>query len=307
MKKLVLVDSDEARAQQMAAKFKASNWRCDYRKLLGKVDGAIIAAPTNFHYSLAMEFLSRGTPVLCEKPLAETVSQAREMVETAAQNNAVLAVNYLQRLIPTFAKVKEWLNEKTYGEPRFIEYIVREKFDWPSVSGFYFNSPISARGVLRDRGSHVLDHICWWLGGKPKVISSQYDSYGGSEAVAAIKFDHGNCSGEVKLSWLVKFPSRYKIICETATIRGDVYDYQNMTLESREGPRRGISLKTGLKTKLDIARTIVENFIDILRKGSQPLIPGHEVLASLEFADECYAAAKRFDMPWYEIPEGQHE
>lgn len=297
---LTLVDQNIERAWKLAETFNVKLCLTDYHEVLDKVDGAIIALPTHLHHPVSMEFLTLGVPVLCEKPLAESASQAREMVQVAKKKDTFLAVNYFQRLIPVFAQVKEWVTEKKFGDLQYVKYVVGEEFKWPSVSGFYFNSPISARGILRDRGAHALDHICWWLGGKPKVISSQNDSFGGSEAVAYVRFEMGQCTGEVRLSWLENTSSRYKITCEKGTILGDVYDYKNLTLGGSNSQKKQIHLNSKEKTKLDIAQKVITNFLNILTKGDQPLVSGNDVLESVELIDECYAVATRFSMPWYD-------
>ncbi|HEX9618160.1 MAG TPA: Gfo/Idh/MocA family oxidoreductase, partial [Anaerolineales bacterium] len=306
LEKLILVDCDLARAKQMAARFGARAIHPDYRSVTGDVDGAIIAASTHLHFPIADEFLSLGKPVLCEKPLAESAAQAEALVERARQTNAAFAANYLQRLIPSFAKVKEILASRALGEVRSIHYQVGEEFDWPTSSGFYFNSPLTARGVLRDRGAHVMDHICWWLEGKPEVIASQNDSYGGSEAVAFIRFTAGICWGTVKLSWLASFPCRYVVACEGGTITGDVYDYQGFFLKDGQDRAKRVQLHAKEKTKSSIALKVVENFIRVICNGERPLVSGCEALDSLRFIDECYAAAGRLEMPWYEIGEVQN-
>jgi len=300
---LVLVDSHRERAQKLATKFEVARYIVDYHEVLDEVEGVIIAVPTHLHHPITMEFLSRGVHVLCEKPLAESANKARMMVEQARKTGVALAVNYLQRLIPSFAKVKELLAEKTLGEPLSITYFVGEEFKWPTVSGFYFNSPISSGGVLRDRGAHVFDHICWWLGEKPKLVSSQNDAFGGREAVAYVQFEHQKCIGEVKLSWLASFPCRFMVECERGTIEGDVYDYQSILLKRGVGQNQRINLKSRDKTKVDIACKVVANFMRVVKNNELPLVSGSDVLDSIKFIDECYEAATRFDMPWYEIRE----
>jgi UDP-N-acetylglucosamine 3-dehydrogenase len=300
LENLILVDRDEGRTKKLAEELKAKTCLTDYRHIIEEVDGIIIAVPTQLHYPISMEFLSHGVHVLCEKPLAESVDKAKEIVECARKTKAILSVNYLQRLIPSFAKVKELLDKKILGELLSIKYFVGEEFKWPTVSGFYFNSGISSRGILRDRGAHVFDHICWWLEGKPKLVSSQNDSFGGSEAVAHIKFEHGRCTGEVKLSWLSSFPCKFIVTCEKGTIEGDVYDYRSIVLQTECGRKQQLSLNSPNKTKVDIAYNVVTNFINVIRKGEKPLISGSDVLDCIEFIDECYAAATRFNMPWYE-------
>ncbi len=300
-KGLILVDRNGTRAQQLAERFNVKRWLVDYRQVLQEVDGAIIALPTPLHHPVCLELLAQGIHILCEKPLAESAPRGREIIAQAEQSHAVLAVDYLQRLVPTFARVKELLDRKVLGQPRRIEYYVGEQFSWPTVSGFYFNSPPSAGGVLRDRGAHVIDHICWWLGGKPRLISSQNDSFGGSEAVAHVQFEHQGCTGEVKLSWLGTFPSRFAVVCDNGAVEGEVYDYQSISLRMGKEHLQRIRLPATVATKVDIACQVVDNFADVIRNGGMPLVSGKDVLDSLEFIDECYAAARRFEMPWYDL------
>jgi predicted dehydrogenase len=298
---LILVDRDVARAQLLAERFNVKDCLADYHPALDEVDGAIVALPTGLHHSVSMDFLSRGLHVLCEKPLAECVDKARQMVAEAQKTGAVLATDYLQRLWPQFVKVKELIANGVLGEPLSIKYAVGEVFNWPTVSGFYFRSQPSSRGVLRDRGAHVFDHICWWLGGKPKLISSLNDSFGGSEATALVRFEHDKCVGEVALSWLSSFPCKFAVQCEAGSIEGDVYYSQDVVLRMATRPPKRVKLKS--EDSLAAGDKMVTNFIRVLTNGEKPLVAGSDVLDSIEFIDECYAAAARFPMPWYQIME----
>jgi len=301
LKALTLVDQNIDRARKLAAAFNGKQCLIDYREALGKTDGAIIALPTHLHFPISMEFLSRGIPVLCEKPLAESADKARDMVELARTMGTALATNYSQRLWPQFAKVKEIIVSRSLGEPVSIKYYVGEVFNWPTVSGFYFNSAGSGRGILLDRGAHVLDHICWWLGGKPKVLSSQNDSFGGGEAVAHVQLRHNKCIGEVKLSWLSSFPCRFVVEFERGSIEGEVSYPQSVLLTTGDGRQKRVRLKS--ESWYALGHRIVANFIRVISNDEKPLVPGSDVLDSMTLVDECYAAATRFEMPWYEIPE----
>ena len=300
LSKLILVDRDRKRAHDLTKKYKAGEYSDDYHEILNRIDGAIVAVPTHLHYEIAKDFILSGVPVLCEKPLADTGINARNLVQLASQKNVTLAVNYFQRLIPAFIKVKEFIKQKSLGEPLSIKYFVREEFNWPTVSGFYFNAPLSSRGILRDRGTHAIDHICWWLESKPRLLLSLNDAFGGSEAVAHIIFEAGKCRGELKLGWLASSQCIYKIVCEDGIIEGKVYDYQNLFIQSKWGRKHKIHLKSQEKTKIAISRKILNNFIEVVNNHAKPLISGSDVLDSIDFIDECYKTAERFSMPWYE-------
>jgi len=302
LESLILVDKDKIRAQKIASQFEIKNCIGDYREILNDIEGAILALPTALHYPVSLELLSQGVHVLCEKPLAESGEKAEEMVERSRKTGAALCVNYFQRLIPSFAKVKQLLNDGVLGELLSLEYTVGEKFAWPTISGFYFNASPSSRGVLRDRGAHVFDHICWWLGGKPDLIASFNDSFGGSDTVARINFSHKACAGEVHLNWLNELPSRFILKGREATVEGNVYDYRSVTLTTGAGRKKRLKLEA--IDKLGIGSKIILNFLSVIRNKERPLVDGGDVLDSIRFIDECYQKAGRFPMPWYKALEG---
>mgnify|MGYP002640867468 CR=1 FL=1 len=299
----VLVDHDEKQLQKLAKFYKVKQVCTDHHQILDQVDGVILALPTSLHAPVGVDFLSRGVHVLCEKPLAENADKARLMIEAAKESGAVLATNYLGRITPHFEQVKEFLVQETFGKLLSINYIVGEKFNWPTVSGFYFKSENSSRGILRDRGAHAIDHICWWLGGKPRLLSSKNDSFGGSEAIAEVEFEHEGCMGHLKLSWFLDIPSRFTIECERATIEGDLYDYHRLAITEPGQATKEIQLQTPTRTKIDIADRIITNFLDAIHHNEEALIPGADILNSIEFIDECYQNATRFNMPWYDLAE----
>lgn len=304
LEKLILVDPNEERIQKLANDFNIRNIFMDYHDILrNDLDGVIITAPNQFHYTISMEFLNERIPILCEKPLAVTADKAKGMVTRAKANNVNLLTNYQRRLYASYGKVKELLDKRIFGEPLFFHYSEGQKYSWPIVSGSRFDTKISKRGVLLDRGAHVLDVACWWLGGKPNLISSQNDSFGGCEAVAHIEFEHKLCKGEIKLSLLGNLPCIFRVECENGTIEGDIYDHQNFVLHEKGKKRRIVQTQSSEKKYTDFGKTIVSNFLGVICNEQKPLIQGSEVLESIEWIDECYEAATRFKMPWYEIAE----
>jgi len=304
MENLILVDENPSRLDKLSAKYPVRRKVRDYREVQNEADGVIIALPTGLHALVGVEFLSRGIPVLCEKPLAEDAARARILIEMAHQKETELVVNYLQRIIPHFAMVKQLLASKTFGSPLKMEYVIGEIFNWPTVSGFYFKSDPSTRGILRDRGAHAVDHICWWLGGKPTVISSCNDSFVGIEAVAHVEFERDSCKGKLVMSWFADVPCRFSIECEKATIEGEIYDYQKLII-SENGRKREMIVESPIHTKLDVAREIASNFVAVIQKEERPLVCGSDVLESIEFTDEAYEKARLMNMPWYRFEEVQ--
>ena len=88
----------------------------DYRQLFGQVDAVSIAASTPHHYAIARDCLKQGVHVLVEKPITETVTQARELIQLAKLHGVKLQVGHLERFNSARMALDDYL-----VEPLFIE------------------------------------------------------------------------------------------------------------------------------------------------------------------------------------------
>jgi predicted dehydrogenase len=110
-----VVDTNAARAAEVAAA-SGTHPLTDYRQVLGNVDAVTLAVPTELHRAIALPFLAAGVHVLVEKPMARSLAEADEMIETAANTGAILAVGQTERFNPAVAAARPLLTD-----PRFIE------------------------------------------------------------------------------------------------------------------------------------------------------------------------------------------
>jgi predicted dehydrogenase len=110
-----VVDTNRPRAGEIARAHGTAAYG-DYRDILDKVDAVTLAVPTERHAELAVPFLSRGIPVLVEKPIARSLVEADQMIAAAAAGGAVLAVGQTERFNPAVAAARPLLTD-----PRFIE------------------------------------------------------------------------------------------------------------------------------------------------------------------------------------------
>jgi predicted dehydrogenase len=88
----------------------------DYRELIGEIDAAIIATPTNTHHTIGVELLSSGIPLLIEKPLATSSAAAAELVSLARRQALVLQVGHVERFNPALT----WVASEV-RDPKYIE------------------------------------------------------------------------------------------------------------------------------------------------------------------------------------------
>ena len=297
---LYLVDSDINTARLAAESLGAGHCVEDFRKAIGNVDGAIVAVPPHLHHSVATWFLRAKCHVLCEKPLADRASEASEMVAEAQRNGVQLCVHNRRRIFPSSVAVKKLIAEKRIGVPLSINYLEAGKFGWESRTDSFISSQSSDKGVLLDLGSHVMDLVCWWLDAKPELILCEDDSYGGPESLVHVKAKERDCSIQVVLNRLINIDSRFVIRCTGGHIEGTLSDWTGVSVQDNAGRVQRVESRSEFKTHDDMARRIVENFIQVVGGFETPLVPGREVVRSIEFIEECYRHRRRLPMPWDE-------
>jgi predicted dehydrogenase len=306
--KLILVDPNRARAEELSSRFHVPRVSCDYHDVLPDIEGAIIATPPLLHYPIAMDCFRHKVHVLCEKPLATSTAEAQDMVAQASRAGVTLSVNQTRRLFPSYGKIRELIAAGTIGELVSLTYTDGTEFSWPTVSGFYFKANAAAQGVLLDKGVHVLDTICWWLGHKPTPVTCETDSFGGPEAVVALRLIHHQCQIDVRLSSLSDLHNAYRIVGTTGEMLGEIEAWDTVTvIPYQNGKPYKIHLRAREEHYNDFAPRLIANFLDVIQKDVPPLIPASDTLHTIALIEECYRMAKRFALPWYDTLERPDE
>ncbi|HEY1239809.1 MAG TPA: Gfo/Idh/MocA family oxidoreductase [Bryobacteraceae bacterium] len=94
-----VVDTDETRASEAAAAHGARALR-DFRELAGRVDAAVVAAPTSAHEEIGRALLDAGIDVLVEKPITPDLAAADRLITAAQKSDRILQVGHLERFNP---------------------------------------------------------------------------------------------------------------------------------------------------------------------------------------------------------------
>ena len=148
----------------------------DYRTMLdsGKVDAIIIAVPHYFHPEMAKEAFRRGIHVICEKPVAITGREAREMNAAHADSGVVFAAMFQMRTDPVYIKIKEMIEDGTLGDIRRVSWIITNWFRTQAYydsGGWRGNWTGEGGGVLMNQCPHNLDLFQWYFG-LPKKLNA---------------------------------------------------------------------------------------------------------------------------------------
>lgn len=108
-------DPGDVAAQEVSGKFQLARF-LDAETLMDSVDAVDIVAPTPFHFDLCKRAIRKGKHVFVEKPLANSMEEARELLKLVRESKIKFQVGHVERFNPAFLAIKD-LNLS----PMFIE------------------------------------------------------------------------------------------------------------------------------------------------------------------------------------------
>jgi predicted dehydrogenase len=270
-----IYDLNRQRAEEIAA---ASETRVltDLASLPGEVDAATIAVPTEAHVSVARPLVARGLPVLIEKPLARSVAEADELLAVARERGVLVAVGHTERFNPAVVAARPYLHA-----PRFIEVHRLGTFPERSLDiDVVFDLMIHDLDVVLsivDAPVASIDAV-----GVP-VLTSKIDI-----ANVRLRFANG-CIVNLTASRISRervrkirfFQSESYVSVDYASQELEVWRLvrPKAGMPSIEGGRQPVSNDEPLRREL-------EDFVEAVRHGRAPTVPGEEGRRALGLAQQ---------------------
>ena len=124
------------------------------------VDAVVIVSPTHTHREVVLEAVGRRKPTFCEKPLALSLDECREMDAAVQRHGTFFQMGFMRRFDPGYAAAKKQVMEGKIGKPVVFKSTSRDPFP-PSLE---YANPASSGGILVDMGIHDLDLARWFMG-----------------------------------------------------------------------------------------------------------------------------------------------
>jgi predicted dehydrogenase len=206
---VAFADTDLNRAQEFAKEIGTVAYSSHREMIeLASLDGASICTVPSTHKDIAVDLLGAGINVLCEKPLAISGIQAKEMVDKASEKNLLLLPAFKFRFYDEVQKTKELLDKRGLGKILNFRLMFGGYLD--AAGSWYSRKEISGGGVIIDNASHAID-LVRYLFGEVSSISAQVKTLQEIEVEDTAKltlFMENGGFGTVDLSWNVSVPSR---------------------------------------------------------------------------------------------------
>jgi predicted dehydrogenase len=163
-----VADSQSKSAETAAKELGCGFWTTDYRELLARADVDVvdICVPNHLHEEIILAAAAAGKHVYCEKPLANSVAQAKRIVEAVEKAGVKNQLNFNFRYYPAITRARQMISEGFLGQ--IFSYrgcYYRSSYINPDKPlSWRLNKSIAGGGALFDLGSHILDLIYYLMG-----------------------------------------------------------------------------------------------------------------------------------------------
>jgi 1,5-anhydro-D-fructose reductase (1,5-anhydro-D-mannitol-forming) len=173
------------------------------------VDAVYISTTNELHKAQTLAAAAAGKHVLCEKPLALTLDDARQMVAACDKAGVVMGTNHHLRNAASHRRIRELVQSGAIGTPLYAR-VFHAVYLPPDLQGWRLNRPSAGAGVILDITVHDADTLRFILGSEPveAVALSQQAGMaeGGLEdgVMAAVRFEN-NALAQLHDAFTVKF------------------------------------------------------------------------------------------------------
>ena len=294
-----VADPDETARRRIAAEIQAEVFP-DHRQLIGRIDAAILAAPTEHHYWIGMELAEAGIHLLVEKPLALRVAEADALIRATSRQNLVLQVGHVERFNPAFTAAAGQLQR-----PRFIDAVRAGPFSGRSTDV----------GVVLDLMIHDIDLILSLVPSEVVSVEAMGAAVLGPHedlAHARLRFENG-CIANLSASRVsYQAQRRMQVFAENAfanidfaaaaikivrpapgLLRGQ-YDLQTLSPAQMQHLRENFFTDVLLLEEVNVERrnAILDeqhDFVISIRAAQKPQVTGPQARQALAIAEQVLA------------------
>ena len=273
----LVCDLDEKTAREVAAE-RNVQWTTDWRNLIGHVDAVSLAVPTESHCEIACGVLEAGINVLVEKPIAQTLAEADEMIGAAAKSGALLQVGHLERFNPALVALRPHVRKPVYFEIHRIGEFTARSLDID---------------VVLDLMIHDLDIVQWLVGESVEVtelhavgipiLTNKVDA-----ANARLEFSSGAVAnitasrvGTEKIRKMRFFQPHDYVAVDFATKRASI---SSLAPSGADGAWPGVHVKNLDVVDVEPLRAEILAFVEAVRDGLPAPVSGIEGRNALALA-----------------------
>jgi len=299
-----LVSGSPDKMKKVAAQYGIKAENCysyqtyDQLKNNKEVDVIYIVLPNALHKEYVIRGAKAGKHILCEKPMAISSKECEEMIAACKAAQVKLMVAYRIQYEPHNRKLRELVQQKTFGSPKFIEASNSQSSANPAH--WRHKLALAGGGSLPDIGLYCLNTARFVLGEEPTEVFAYTYSTPGNPLFTEV---------EELVSWQMKFPGgviascsadynvhesrHYRVLCEKGWLNVDkAFGYKGQKLMSARAEGKIERQEDISLAETDQFATEIDHFSDCILHNKRPFTPGEEGLQDHRLMEAIYQSAR---------------
>jgi glucose-fructose oxidoreductase len=291
---VAIVTDDRTKRREVARKYKldqAYSYR-EYERCLEQVDAVYIALPNSMHAEYTIRAANAGVHVLCEKPMAVTVTECQRMIDACKKNRVKLMVAYRLHFEEINLSAIDLIDKGKIGEPKFFN----SSFSMKVRPGNIRTQAELGGGTLYDIGVYCINAARYLFHSEPTEVLAMSANSGAKkvdeidESTAALLRFKENRLAAFVTSFNASDVGSYQIVGTKGQITVDpAYEYA-------EGLRYELTVNGKTKEKATRKRDQFAPellyFSDCILNDRKPEPSGEEGMQDVRIVEALYRSAK---------------
>lgn len=270
------------------------------------MDVVLIGSPSGLHAEQAKAAVQRGLHVLAEKPLDVASEKVDDLLAEAGRRGVQIGVFFQNRTAADLAWLKKLVDSGGLGEP----FLASAQVKWYRPPEYYSGSrwrgtwALDGGGALMNQGIHTVDLLLWLLGDPTRIYActrtALHDIEVEDTVVACLEFDGGAVATlEATTAAYPGFSRRLELTGSNGTVRveEDKVTFLGLHEPPAEPPPAGPghanqSASSATVSDVTAHRMVLEDFLDAIERGREPLCSGREGRRSVATVEAIYRSAR---------------
>lgn len=284
---VAVADIDDAAAEALALETGASPFASHLDLASEAVcDAVIVTTPPATHAAIVIDLVSRGRPVLCEKPLSVDFDSAERMIRAADEHGVLLSMASKFRFTDDVIAARNMIRAGEIGTPLTLENVFTGVVDM--TTRWNSDPVVSGGGVLIDNGTHSVDIIRYLLGPIDRVFAVAWPNvqpFSVEDGVTLLARTESGAQATVETSWSIH-KDRSAFIGVYGSTGAIEVGWKGSRIRHRHGgPWEPFG--TGYDKVAAFTRQI-DHFAGVLKGQSVELVDAEDALASVSVIQAAY-------------------
>ena len=294
---LGVADDDPARGESLAAQYEARYFPYYEALLEARPDGVIVCSENNRHRPLAEMAAARGIHVLCEKPIATTLEDARAIVDACSQAGVHLMTAFPMRFSAPLQEIKTRLDQGDFGTVYCFN--ATNQGELPTKYRDWFVDPeLAGGGAIMDHTVHLVDIMRWFVGSEVETMYARSNRIFHADEVGVetgalemLTFQNGvfatiDASWSRPQYWPTWGGLGFEMITERGAVLVDAFR-QNLNIYRHDWQRSNWAYWGS-----DSNHAMVSDFIAAIREDRPPRVTGLDGLRAVEATLAAYESVR---------------